>query len=147
MNAIDPIEMSTQPRMLHNTPSESNMDSSQASTTQDKVKHDEAVDCIEMDANQAYITHSEAKGEQGAGRKECIEDQAYGTDTLPTNPNVAYGTVDCVEVDANLVYGTNTVPTDPNVAYGTTNTVPTDPNVAYGVHPPQIHDYEYVALP
>jgi hypothetical protein len=32
---------------------------------------------------------------------------------------VAYGTVDFIEVDANQAYGTNTVPTDPNVAYGT----------------------------
>ena len=56
MNVTDPIEMSTQPRMLHNPPtSESVVNSKQASTTQE-VKHDEAVDCIEMDANKAYIT-------------------------------------------------------------------------------------------
>ena len=60
------------------------MDSNQA-------KHDEAVqDCIEMDANQAYITHSETKGEQGAGKKEMGANQGYATDTLPTDPNVAY---------------------------------------------------------
>ena len=131
MNVTDPIEMSTQPRMLHNPPSESVVNSNQASTTQE-VKHDEAVDCIEMDANQAYITHSETKG---AGKKECIKtdaNQAYGTDTLPTDPNVAYNTVDSLEMDANQAYATNTVPTNPNVAYG--------------IHPPQIHDYEYVTL-
>ena len=91
----DPIEMSTQPQMLHNPPmvNESIMDANQASTTQE-IKPDEAVDCIEMDAN-----------------------QVYGTDTLPTDPNnVAYGTI---EMDANQAYGTNTVLTDPNVAYGT----------------------------
>ena len=61
---------------------------------------------------------------------------------------MAYGTVDCIEVDSNPAYGTNTVPTNPNVAYGTTNNaVPTSPNVAYSTHPPQIHDYEYVAFP
>jgi hypothetical protein len=128
MNAIDPIEI---------------MDSNPTDTTREEVKHDETVDCIEMDANQAYITHSETKGEQGAG----IENQAYATDTLPTDPNLAYGIVDCTdsEVDASPAYGINT---DPNVAYST-NTVPTDPNVAYGTHrdPPQINDYDYVALP
>ena len=111
------------------------MDSNQASTTQEEAKQDEAVqDCIEMDTNKAYITHSETKGEQGANKKEMdVTNQAFATGTLPTDPNVAYGTVDCVEVDANPAYGTNTVPTDPNVAYGT--------------HPPQIYDYDYVALP
>ena len=56
VNTFDPIEMSTQPQMLHNTSNESIMDANQASTTQlQEVKHDdEAVDCIEMDANQAY---------------------------------------------------------------------------------------------
>ena len=122
-----------------------NMDSNQD-------KHDEAVqDCIEMDANQAYITHSETKGEQGAGKREMDANQDCATDTLPTDPNVAYGTVDhCMEVDANPAYGTNTVPTDPNVAYGINAiTVPTNPNVAYSTHPPQMqmHDYEYIALP
>jgi hypothetical protein len=48
MDAIDPIEI---------------MGSIQAYTTQEKVKHDEAVNCIETDTNQAYITHSETKGE------------------------------------------------------------------------------------
>ena len=111
------------------------INSNQASTTQEEGKQDEAVqDCIEMDANQAYITHSETKGEQGANKKEMdVANQTFVTGTLPTDPNVAYGTVDCVEVDANPAYGTNTIPTDPNVAYGT--------------HPPQIHDYDYVALP
>ena len=132
VNTFDPIEMSTQPQMLHNTSSESIMDANQASTTQlqEEVKHDEAVDCIEMDANQAYIKHSETKG---AGKKGCIEmdaNQAYGTDTLPTDPNVAYGTTDCIEMDANQAYGINTVPTSPNVAYNT--------------HPLQIHDYELI---
>jgi hypothetical protein len=47
--------------------------------------------------------------------------------------HVAYGTVDCIEVEANQAYGTNTVPTVPNVAYGT--------------HPPQVHDYDYIDLP
>ena len=115
-----------------------------------QAKHDEAVkDCIEMDANQAYITHSETKGEQGAGKREMDANQDCATDTLPTDPNVAYGTVDhCMEVDANPAYGTNTVPTDPNVAYGiNATTVPTNPSVAYGTHPPQIHEYEYIALP
>ena len=116
MNAFDPIEMSTQPRMLHNPSSESITDSTQ------EVKHDEAVDYIEAN-------------------------HVYATDTLPTDPNVAYGTVDCIEVDSNPAYGTNTVPTNPNVAYGTTNAVPTSPTVAYGTHPPQMHNYEYVALP
>ena len=93
---------------------------------------------------------SETKNEQGAGKKEYIEKQCYFTDTLPTDPNVAYGTVDCMEVDANQAYGTNTIPTNTNImAYGTnTNTVPTDPYyVAYGTHPPQKNDYEYVGLP
>ena len=109
VNVFDPNEMSTQPRILHNAPSESIMDANQASTTQE-VKQDEAVDYIEIGAN-----------------------QASGTDTLPTDPNVAYGTIDCIEMDPNQAYGTNTVPTNPNVAYGT--------------HPPQTHYYEYVALP
>ena len=88
---------------------ESIMDANQASTTQE-VKQDEAVDYIEIGTN-----------------------KAYGTDTLPTDPNVAYGTIDNIEMGANQAYGTNTVPTDPNVACGT--------------HPPQTHDYEYVILP
>ncbi len=110
-------------------------DSNQADTTRGEAKHDEAVDCIEMDSNQAYITHGETKGEQGAGKKEMGANQAYGTDVLPTDPNVAYGTVDCIEMDANQTYGSNTVPTDPNVAYGTYR------------EPPQINDYDYVDLP
>jgi hypothetical protein len=76
---------------------------------------------------QAYIAHSETEGEQG---NEMDANQAYATNTLPTDPNVAYGTVDCIEVDANQAYGINSVPTDPNMAYGT--------------HPPQIN---YVDLP
>ena len=125
------------------------MDSNQASTTQEEGKQDEAVqDCMEMDANKAYITHSETKGEQGANKKEMdVENQAFAIGTLPTDPNVAYGSVDCVEVDANPAYGTNIIPTNPNVAYGTTtntNAVPTDPTVVCGTHPP---DYDYVALP
>ena len=95
MNVIDPIEMTTQPQMLHNPPSESIMVANQASTTQE-VKQDEAVDYIEICTN-----------------------QAYGTDILPTDPNEAYGTIDSIEMDANQAYGTITVPTDPNVAYGT----------------------------
>jgi hypothetical protein len=132
MNVTDPIEMSTQPQMIHNAPSKSIMDSNQVYTTREEVKH---VDCIEMDSNQAYITHSEVNDEQGAGKKDCIEmgaNQGYATDTLPTDPNLAYGTVDSIEVDANPAYGTNTVPTDPNVAYGT--------------HPPQMNDYDYIGL-
>ena len=133
MNVTDPIEMSTQPRTLHNTSSESITDSTHG------VKLDEAEDYIEVN-------------------------HVYATDTLPTDPNVAYGTVDCIEVDSNPAHSTDTVPTDtnvaygsnattvptyPNVAYGTTNynAVPTSPTVAYGTHPPQIHDYEYVAFP
>ena len=143
VNFIAPIEMSIQPQMLHNTLSEPIMDSNQAYSTQE-VEHEAAVDCIEMDANQAYITHSEPKNEQGAGKKEYIENQCYFTDTLPTDPNVACGTVDGHGMDVD---GTNTIPTNANMAYGTnTNTVPTDPNVAYGTHPPQTNDYEYVVL-
>jgi hypothetical protein len=146
MNATDPIEMSTQRQMLHNTISKSSIDSNQAYTTREEDKHDEIVDCIEMDDNQAYITQSETKGEKGADKKE---NQAYiAIDTLPTDPNVAYGTVDCIEVDTNQAYGINTVPTNPNVAYGT-NTIPTDPNVAYGTYrdSPQTNNYDYVTLP
>jgi hypothetical protein len=61
MNVTDPIEMSIQPQMLHNTPSKYIMDSNQASTTQE---YDKTVDCIEVDAN-----------------------PAYGTNTVPTDPN------------------------------------------------------------
>ena len=131
MNFTDPIEMSTQPRMLHNTSGESITDSTH------EIKLDEAEDYIEVN-------------------------HVYATDTLPTDPNVAYGSVDCIEVDSNPAHSIDTVPTDTNVAYGinattiptylnvaygTTNVVPTSPTVAYGTHPPQIHDYEYVALP
>jgi type II secretory pathway pseudopilin PulG len=131
MNVTDSIEMSTQSRMLH----ESIKDSNQACTTREEAKHDEAVDYrnIEMDENQAYIIHSEFKGEQGTGKKECNENRAYTTDALPTDPNVAYSNVDCIEVDTNQAYGTNAVLTDPNVVYGT--------------HPLQINDYDYVTLP
>ena len=131
VNVTDPIEMTTQPQMLHNTFSEFITDSTH------EIKLDEAEDYIEVN-------------------------HVYATDTLPTDPNVAYGTVDCIEVDSNPAHSTDTVPTDtnvayginattvptyPNVAYGTTNAVPTSPTVAYGTHPLQIHDYEYVALP
>jgi flagellar biosynthesis/type III secretory pathway M-ring protein FliF/YscJ len=67
MNATDPIEMSTQPRMLHNTNSKSIVGSNQTYITREEDKH---VDCIEMDANH----------------------QAYGTNTVQTDPNVVYGT-------------------------------------------------------
>ena len=82
-------------------------------------------------------------------KTEMGANQGYATDTVPTDPNMAYGTADCMEVDANPAYGTNAVPTDPNVACGinATLTVPTDPNVAYGTHSPQINYYEYIALP
>ena len=133
MNVTDPIEMSTQPRMLHNTSSESITDSTH------EIKLDEAEDYIEVN-------------------------HVYATDSLSTDPNVAYGSVDCIEVDSNPAHSTDTVPTDtivayginattvptyPNVAYGTctTSAVPTSPTVAYSTHPPQIHDYEYIALP
>ena len=164
----------TAPYATQQTSKDFDMDSNQASTTQEEAKQDEIVGCIEMDANQAYITHSETKGEQGDGKKEMGANQGYATDTVPTDPNVAYGTANCIDVDANPAYGTNTVPTDPNVAYGTadcigvdanpaygtnivpnnpnvahgtntnTNTVPIDPTVVCSTHPP---DYDYVALP
>ena len=61
----------------------------------DSTNDVQQTECIEMDSNQAYIAHSEVKKEQGAGTVECIEvetNQAYVTSTVPTEPNVAYGT-------------------------------------------------------
>ena len=56
MNVIDPIEMTTQPQMLHNPPSESIMVANQASTTQE-IKQDKAVDYIEISTNHAGLWH------------------------------------------------------------------------------------------
>ena len=70
------------------------LDSNQAHVTNSEAKHAGAIECIEMDANQAYIINSEAKQEQDA-HGECIEvdlNEAYISSTVPTEPNVAYGT-------------------------------------------------------
>ena len=55
------------------------------------------IECIEMDANQAYAM----------------------ADTVPTDFNVAYVTSGDIKVEENQAYGTNTVPIEPYVAYGT----------------------------
>jgi flagellar biosynthesis/type III secretory pathway M-ring protein FliF/YscJ len=46
MNATDPIEMSNQLQMLHNTPNKSSIDSNQVYTTREEAEHDEIVDCM-----------------------------------------------------------------------------------------------------
>ena len=91
------------------------LDSNQAYMPQGETKQNvSTVDCID---NQDYIIHSDAGTMECI---DLDTNQAYVmADTIPTDFNVAYVTTGDIKVEENRAYGTNTVLTEPNVAYGT----------------------------
>ena len=132
------------------------LDSNQAYVTNSETKLSDALECLEMDTNQAYITHSEAKH---AGAMESIEMDANHVHIISSEAKLEQGTgamvQESIEMDLNEAYithseakqeqGAEYVEMETNQAY-ITSTVPTEPNVVYSTQPPQVHDYEYVAL-